>query len=158
MANARKWSVLVAMLVLWAVPSSGHARVIYVDVLAGGLGDGSSWNNAYNYLQEALADANSAPKPVQIRVAQGSYRPDSGGGMTGGDRGATFQLISGVAILGGYAGVGGADPNARGIDLYETVLSGDLNGDARREQLQRRDGQQDGFDGGPGRCDRNRRQ
>ncbi|UCG48097.1 MAG: hypothetical protein JSU94_21795 [Phycisphaerales bacterium] len=129
MGDARKWRGLVAILVLWAAQSSGHARVIYVDGLAEGLGDGSSWTNAYKYLQDALADANSAPKPVQIRVAQGAYRPDRGGGMTRGDREATFQLVSGLTILGGYAGTGQADPNARDIHLYETILSGDLNGD-----------------------------
>lgn len=47
----------------------------------------------------------------------------------GGDRGFTFQLINGVALKGGYAGFGEADPNERDIELYETVLSGDLDDD-----------------------------
>jgi hypothetical protein len=33
-----------------------------------------------------------------------------------------------VTIKGGYAGAGQADPNARDIELYESVLSGDLDG------------------------------
>jgi hypothetical protein len=45
------------------------------------------------------------------------------------DRSATFQLVSGVAVRGGYAGLGAPDPDARDIDLYETVLGGDLLGD-----------------------------
>ena len=39
-----------------------------------------------------------------------------------------FQLKNGVAILGGFAGVGAEDPNARDTQRYETVLSGDLHG------------------------------
>jgi len=39
-------------------------------------------------------------------------------------------LINGVALKGGFAGVGVIDPDVRDIDLYETILSGDLLGDA----------------------------
>jgi len=44
------------------------------------------------------------------------------------DRETTFQLINGVVIKGGYAGFGEPDPNARDIEAYETILSGDLAG------------------------------
>jgi len=40
-----------------------------------------------------------------------------------------FRLRNGIAIQGGYAGFGQPDPNARDIELYETILSGDLKGD-----------------------------
>ena len=103
------------------------AKIIYVDDDANGLNDGSSWTNAYNYLQDALSDANSSAKPVEICVAQGIYKPDQGSGKTPGDREDTFQLINGVTLRGGYAGFGEPDPNARDVDLYETILSGDLN-------------------------------
>ncbi|GAI41518.1 unnamed protein product, partial [marine sediment metagenome] len=71
----------------------------------------------------------------EIRVAQGTYKPDqrvmtTRGGLqvrVSGDRTATFQLINGVAIKGSYGGFGEADPDARDIELYETILSGDLN-------------------------------
>jgi predicted outer membrane repeat protein len=46
--------------------------------------------------------------------------------VTAGDRTATFQLINGVVIKGGYAGFGQPDPDARDIDVYETFLSGDI--------------------------------
>jgi predicted outer membrane repeat protein len=71
----------------------------------------------------------SASAGDEIRVAQGIYQPDLGGGNTVGDRRATFQLISGVTIKGGYAGLSGTDPNVVDIILYESTLSGDLNGD-----------------------------
>ena len=51
-------------------------RIIYVDTDAIGADDGSSWENAYTFLQDALADANSAVKPVEIRLAKGTYKPD----------------------------------------------------------------------------------
>jgi probable HAF family extracellular repeat protein/predicted outer membrane repeat protein len=101
-------------------------RKIYVDDDAAGANDGSSWDNAYNYLQDALTDANSSTVPVEIFVAQGVYKPDQGAGITPGDREATFQLINGVTIKGGYAGFDEPDPNARDIKLYETILTGDL--------------------------------
>jgi len=104
-------------------------KTIYVDDDAAGANDGSSWENAYVYLQDALADANSAEKPVQIRVAQGIYAPDQGIGITPGDQRAEFQLISGVTVLGGFAGVGSIEPDARYVEAFKTVLSGDLAGD-----------------------------
>ncbi|MCX5636079.1 MAG: right-handed parallel beta-helix repeat-containing protein, partial [Planctomycetota bacterium] len=112
-----------------------QAKIIYVDDDAAGLNDGSSWQHAYNCLQDALANANSASKPIEIRVAQGIYKPDRNSVHPdgNGDRSASFQLINGVTLKGGYAGprmsLSGADPNARDVDAYETILSGDLNGD-----------------------------
>jgi len=109
--------------------ATGGAQ-IFVDVAASGANDGTSWANAYNYLQDALADANSISVPVEIRVAEGIYTPDSNSADPNGtgDREATFQLINGVTLQGGYAGFGEPDPNARDIDLYETILNGDLDG------------------------------
>ncbi|MHC4140315.1 MAG: choice-of-anchor Q domain-containing protein [Planctomycetota bacterium] len=44
-------------------------------------------------------------------------------------RSATFHLVNGVAVRGGFAGLGAPDPDARDIAMYGTVLSGDLAGD-----------------------------
>jgi len=115
-------------LIVFSLSTTAHAKTIYVDDDATGVNNGSSWADAYNYLQDALADANSSPKPVEIRVARGVYKPDQGAGITPGDREATFQLINGVTLKGGYAGFDEADPNSRDINLYETILSGDLDG------------------------------
>jgi len=98
-------------------------KTIYVDDDANGANDGSSWTDAYNYLQDALTAAYSGD---EIWVAQGIYKPDQEAGITPGDREATFQLINGVTLKGGYAGFGEPDPNARDIQLYETILTGDL--------------------------------
>jgi hypothetical protein len=126
-SNRRTW--IAVSIVLMAFVSPSIAKVIYVDANAPGpTHDGSSWTNAYHFLQDALADAGSSAKPVEIRVAQGIYTPDQGGGQTPSDRTATFQLTNNVTLKGGYASTGAPDPNARDIELYETILSGDLNG------------------------------
>jgi predicted outer membrane repeat protein len=117
------------LFVLTSVCPAGTSKIIYVDDDAIGLNDGTSWENAYTYLQDALTDANSAEKPIEIRVAQGTYKPDQGAGQTSGEREATFQLINGVFLAGGYAGIGADNPNVRDFELYETILSGDLNCD-----------------------------
>jgi parallel beta-helix repeat protein/predicted outer membrane repeat protein len=132
-ANLKKW-IWCGLILLLATCTAAADKIIYVDDDAAGANNGSSWTDAYNYLQDALA---AALQGDEIRVAQGVYKPDLGGGNTQGDRGATFQLINGVIIKGSYAGpsassgqaLGGTDPNVVDINLYESFLSGDLNGD-----------------------------
>ncbi|MHC4499862.1 MAG: hypothetical protein ACYS21_12200, partial [Planctomycetota bacterium] len=126
--NVRIW--LVVSLFFLVIAAAANAKTIYVDVDANSSGTGANWANAYNYLQDALADADASAKPVDIRVAQGTYTPDSNSADPNGsgDREATFGLINGVTLKGGYAGFGETDPNARDVSLYETILSGDLDG------------------------------
>jgi hypothetical protein len=112
--------IFILLCLLAAIPC--QARIIYVDADANGADDGSSWADAYNYLQNALADANSNVDVNEIWVAQGIYTPDSNSADPNGsgDREATFQLISGVALYGGFSSGGGTweqrDPNAIWID------------------------------------------
>jgi len=111
--------------------SAMEPRIIYVDDDAAGANDGSSWEDAYVYLQDALADANSVEKPVEIRVAQGIYKPHQSQLSIAEFfwRSTSFELINNVMLKGGYAGIKGSDPNSRDIGLYETILSGDLYSD-----------------------------
>jgi len=114
--------------------AASQGRIIYVDGNAPAVNDGTSWQNAYRYVQDALANADYSEKPVEIRVAQGLYRPDESSAEPNGtgNRGATFQLINAVIVKGGYAGLAQPDPNARDVRVYETILSGDLDeNDAR---------------------------
>jgi len=129
-ANLKGWLAM-SIICVGLTQATTIARIIYVDDDANGLNDGSSWANAYRFLQDALDVANSDPNINEIRVAQGIYKPDanSAGPNGSGDRYATFELINGVSLIGGYAGLGEPDPNIRDIQLYETILSGDLNGD-----------------------------
>jgi len=121
--------VISIFLVVLGTSAIAAGKVIYVDDSAIGANDGTSWVDAYNYLQDALADANTASKPVEIRVAQGIYTPDQGAGITRGDRNAEFHLINGVTVLGGFVGVGAMEPDARYVEAFKTILSGDLGGD-----------------------------
>jgi parallel beta-helix repeat protein len=125
-----KTGLVMVVVVCLAMVGTAVGGIIYVDASASGSNNGSSWTNAYNYLQDALADANSLGVPVEIWVAEGIHTPDSNSGDPNGsgDRTATFQLINDVALKGGYAGFGEPNPNARDIEAYETVLSGDLDG------------------------------
>lgn len=122
-------------------------HIIYVDDDAAGANNGTSWENAFTFLQDALTTTRlpDVEKPLEILVAQGTYKPNEGllpikpGGVGRGGQPyppkypadlavrATFQLINGVTLRGGYAGINEPDPNARDVKLYESTLSGDLN-------------------------------
>lgn len=128
-------AMFISFLTFVAIGQTVLAKIIYVDDNAAGANNGSSWTNAYNCLQDALTDANSAEKPVEIKVAQGVYKPDRGIGKVPNDQTATFQLIKGVTIKGGFAGSGEPNPNARDVKLYRTILSGDLKGNDDRSDL-----------------------
>ena len=112
-----------AVTLLVAIAPVCAGRTIYVDPNATGAGNGDSWTDAYTYLQQALAVAQSGD---HLRLAQGRYQPDLGPTALPGDPNATFTLKSGVALHGGFAGVRGADPDQRDRTLYPTVLTGDL--------------------------------
>jgi hypothetical protein len=105
-----------------------HEADIYVDEGAGGANNGSSWTDAYNYLQDALADPCLALTGGAICVAEGTYEPDESNAVPDGTglRTDTFALISGVAIYGGFP-AGGGYWYERDPDSYKTILSGDIN-------------------------------
>ena len=109
--------VLLAFLVLAGVQTV-QAAIIRVNVNAVG-GDGTSWGSAYQSLTLALAAANSGD---ELWVAKGVYTPLNIG------RTATFQLKSGVAIYGGFAGTETLRTQ-RNFNTQITVLSGDLTKD-----------------------------
>ena len=141
-------TVIVVSILIVGLSAPAPGRIIYVDDDATGANDGSSWANAFQYLQDGLVSVLPAP-PVhrgdpspgmkaqaEIRVAQGIYKPQeatlSNPWVRSGLQSApemAFRLVSGVAIKGGYAGLGASDPNERNPERYQTILSGDLNGD-----------------------------
>ncbi|HEB54003.1 MAG TPA: right-handed parallel beta-helix repeat-containing protein [bacterium] len=104
---------LASLFVLAALP----AQITFVDHAATGANDGSSWADAYTDLQAALLATNAG----EIWVAAGTYRPG-----VAGDRAATFQLKSGVALYGGFAG-GETMLQQRDVATNVTTLSGDID-------------------------------
>ena len=119
------------LVLLLAAPAVDAQVVILVDDDAPPGGDGATWPTAYRYLQDALAEAATNGAPTEIRVGQGRYTPDrdESGNVTRGDRAASFHLINGVVLEGGFAGFGAPDPDSRNVSANRTLLSGDLDGD-----------------------------
>ena len=93
--------------------------VLYVDIIdhnGEAANDGSSWYAAYTNLETGLDAAASGD---EVRVADGVYKPS-------GDRTATFQLRTGVALSGGYAGYGGINADERDLAGHPSILSGEI--------------------------------
>lgn len=98
---------------------------IYVDADAVGLGNGASWEDAYNDLQTALSVAVSGD---EIWVAEGVYYPDKGVGQVDDAVTSTFVLTDGVVLYGGFDPGSGVETMAeRDWETYVTVLSGDID-------------------------------
>ena len=95
------------------------AGTIYVNHLATGANNGTSWADAFTDLQNALA--NPCPSS-QIWVSSGTYKPTSGT-----DRTLSFVMKNGVAIYGGFAGTETL-LNERDWITNVTILSGDIGG------------------------------
>lgn len=114
--------VATAALLLCISAGPASASTIFVRSNATGANNGTSWADAYTELRDALPMAVSAD---EVWVAAGTYMPAVGGGP----RTATFQLVSGVSLYGGFSGT---ETNLSERDLNnplnETILSGDLNG------------------------------
>ena len=106
-------------------------RFFSVDNSATPGGDGFTWTSAFQDLQDALDITVAAPPGLvsEIRIAGGTYTHIRADLDPNDARTATFQLINSVALYGSYAGQGDPNnPDTRDIDLYETILSGDLMG------------------------------
>ncbi|MEE9129490.1 MAG: hypothetical protein V3T84_05690 [Phycisphaerales bacterium] len=67
------YTVLIGLFLISSAAHGGGVRFVDDDASPGG--DGTSWNTAYRFLQDALADA-SGGDVSDIRVAQGVYKPD----------------------------------------------------------------------------------
>jgi predicted outer membrane repeat protein len=94
------------------------AGIRYAAPAASGASDCSSWANACT-LQTALTGSTAGD---EIWVAAGLHMPTT----VATDRVAAFQLKSGVAVYGGFAGTESAR-GERDFDANVTILSGDID-------------------------------
>ncbi len=108
--------ILAFMLAIRPFRSVQADGVLFVKSTASGTGNCSSWANACT-LQTALTGAISGD---EIWVAAGTHKP-----TTGIDRTVTFQLKSGVALYGGFAGTETTLGQRNWSDNL-TILSGDI--------------------------------
>jgi hypothetical protein len=108
--------MLLSLLLVSALSvTTARAAGIYY-VTPGGTGNCASWANTC-VLQTALTSAVSGD---EIWVASGTHKP-----TTGTDRSITFQLKSGVALYGGFAGTETAR-DQRNPAINVTILSGEI--------------------------------
>lgn len=76
---------------------------VYVNYAATGANTGQSWFNAFTNLQDALQLARDSGGQIkQIWVAKGTYYPT--GSPASNVRTASFALVNGVKVLGGFEG------------------------------------------------------
>ena len=115
-------------------------ETLYVDATASGVNDGSSWDDAYIHLQDAIDEANiNASSDFEILIAEGTYFPDEDNvaqidGITGpaegdhfsDDRSESFIIARDNIILQGGYPAGGGERNPAD---NRTVLSGDITQD-----------------------------
>ncbi|MCB9850763.1 MAG: hypothetical protein H6817_08665 [Phycisphaerales bacterium] len=114
------WYRFVFAAVALLMGGAAQAATRFVDASATGANNGSSWDDAYIELRDALSAASINPAITEIWVASGTYKPTSGANPL-----TTFQLLSGVAIRGGFAGVEGSVAE-RDLSTGATILSGDI--------------------------------
>ena len=111
-----------AAALLWLAPLGAAQATLHVDAsVTGGAGDGSSWSDAFDDLQGALAVATSGDS---IWVAAGTYTP----APPGGSRDASFVVPDGVLLYGGFDGTEATLAERAGL-FQATLLDGDLDGD-----------------------------
>ena len=104
------------------VPDECEPPILYVDAAATGLNTGMTWTDAFTKLHDALALAHDSAGGVrEIWVASGTYKPIDDYST---DRNATFQLVSGVGVYGGFSG--GETSRDQRNPSPSTFLSGDI--------------------------------
>jgi hypothetical protein len=101
---------------------------MYVNQNAVGSGDGTSWENAFRYLQTACEAASQFPEdvPKEIWIAKGTYTPA--------DIDDYFRLTPNTSYIGGFAGHE-TSKSQRNVAANAVTVSGSLGGGAHARRL-----------------------
>lgn len=108
---------ILSFLLFISISISGIAATIYVNINASGNNDGSSWNDAFTDLQDAIALSTFGD---DIWVAQGTYKTTSGTSRT-----IYFVVKNGTKLYGGFLGTE-TTLSQRDVEINETILSGEI--------------------------------
>jgi len=97
---------------------------IFVNQNAFGMGDGTSWTDAFRSLQAACEAAAQFPAdvPKEIWIAAGTYKPS-----TSANSDEYFLLAANTSYIGGFAGSETAK-SQRNVAANKVVISGNLGG------------------------------
>jgi hypothetical protein len=105
------------------ITNNSKSTIIYVSEKATGENNGSSWKDAYNDIQDAIAQSKSGD---DIWVAEGTYYASET------DESVSFSLVDGTNFFGGFAGTE-TSISQRDLENHETILSGDIDKDGTTE-------------------------
>jgi len=108
----------------WQGINTGYPKRIYVNANAPTGGDGTSWETAFNYLQDGL-DVTATGAGDQVWIAQGTYYPIDINNQAEFDRTATFYIKDQVSLYGGFFG-SETDLAQRDWESFPTILSGEI--------------------------------
>ena len=109
---------------LYTVTVRELRSTIFVNHAAFGMGDGTSWTDAFRNLKDALEAAAQFPAdvPKEIWIAAGTYKPGGAGDVNN-----YFPLIANTSYAGGFAGWETAK-SQRNVAANKVIISGDLGG------------------------------
>lgn len=113
-------NTILPLLLVFGFTTNTFAKVIYVK--QDGTGDGTSWEQAFNDLQLALA---SATLGTEIWVAEGTYYPTQCAICSPAQRNISFQVPGGVKLYGGFNGTE-SSLGQRKWFAHPTKLSGEI--------------------------------
>lgn len=122
-----KLTILVILVsILFAGQTNFMFAQVFVDHSATGANDGTSWENAYTNLSQAIKNTSSG----EIWVSQGVYLPtlNLAGESDDDIRQLTFPLKPGVAMYGGFLG-GESTLEERSWEENLTILDGNVGAD-----------------------------
>lgn len=112
----RLWTVIAAVCLFWAGGQGGAlARILYVDVNGWG-GNGTSWSNAYDSIQDAL---NAAQHGDQVWVAEGTYYEN-------------LNVSRAIEMYGSFTGTE-SHPDERPTGEPTTIVDADVDEDPETE-------------------------